>query len=91
MTKMGGFYFSKMRRPQTIGVVPQCGRCQTPGKKESPRKLFEGRSKNTVLNFFDFSKHDYNSAENTEFWARSNFNSFANLGLLMANDGALEP
>ena len=29
-------------------------------------------------------------AENTKFWVRSNFNSFANFGPLMTNDGALE-
>ena len=32
----------------------------------------------------------YNSAENTEFWASSNVNSFANFGPLMTNDGELE-
>ena len=33
----------------------------------------------------------YNSAKNTEFLARSVFNSSANFGPLMTNDGALKP
>ena len=32
----------------------------------------------------------YNSAGNTVFYARSNFNSFANFGPSMTNDGELE-
>ena len=38
----------------------------------------------------DFCKNDYNSAENTKFLSKSNFNSSTNVGPLMANDGALE-
>ena len=35
------------------------------------------------------NKNDYNSAKNTDFWARSNFNSLANFDPLITNDGAL--
>ena len=49
---------------------------------------------NTVSKNFDFRENGYtcmyNSAGNTNFWARLNVNSFADVGLLMTNDGALE-
>ena len=38
---------------------------------------------------FDFCENDYNSTGNSHFWAWSNFNIFANFGLLMTNNGAL--
>ena len=52
-----------------------------------------GREKiNAVSKNYDFCENGqlYNSAENTVFWARSNFNGFANFGPLMTNDGAFE-
>ena len=45
---------------------------------------------NAVSNIYDFCKNDYNSAENTEFLAKSNFNSSAIFCPLTRNDGALE-
>ena len=82
---------SKTRRPQTIRVFPQCGRCHTPREKGTTEKTLRGAEKiNTVSNYFDFCENDYNLAENTEFCARSNLNSFANFGPLMTNDGVLE-
>ena len=90
--KTGGFYSSKTRRPQTTEVFSQRGRCQTPGKKELLRKLFEGRRNkiNTISKMFNFCEYDYTLAVNTHFTELSNLNSFTNFVLLMTNDGLLE-
>ena len=48
------------------------------------------KNMNSVSKVFNFRKNDSNLAENTEFLARSIFNSSANFGLLMTNDGVLE-
>ena len=45
---------------------------------------------NTISKIFKFCKNDYNSAVNTHFRSWSNFNIFANFGLLRTNDGAFE-
>ena len=42
------------------------------------------------LKSFNYRKNDYNLAVNTNFWARSNFNSFANFDPLITSDGALK-
>ena len=63
------------------------------GIKFSARKLFEGgrkKKKNTVSKIFNVYENDYNLTGNTEFLARSIFNSSANFGPLVTNGGALE-
>ena len=60
------------------------------GYKIFNKKALQGEKINTVSKIVNFCKNNYNSAENTKFWARSNFNSFANVGPSMKNDGALE-
>ena len=49
-----------------------------------------GKEKNNVSIFFNFRENDNNSAENTKFLAKSNFDSSANFDLLMTSDGALD-
>ena len=93
--KIGRFYLTKTRRPQTIRFFQELCLLLTnavPVKKWA-RKLFERRRNkiNTISKIFDFHEYDYNSAVNTYFWAWSNFISFANFVPLITNDGALEP
>ena len=59
-------------------------------KKMSMKAPRGADKKNAVTKVFDFCKNDHNLAKNTEFLAKSNFNSSANFGPLMTNDGALE-
>ena len=73
--------------PQWVRTLPQPW-----DKKVSLRKLFDGRRINsyTARERFNVCQNDYHLAENVDFLARSNFNSSANFGQLMTNDGALE-
>ena len=75
-----------------IGFVWGNGTLPISREKESPRKLFKSVEKiNTVSIFSIFAKMTmYNSSGNTDFYAGSNFDSFANFGPLMTNNGALE-
>ena len=64
-------------------------------KKKSSRKLYlrgGGRKKKikTILKIFNFCKNDYNSAVDTHLSAWPNFTIFANVGLLMTNEGVLK-
>ena len=61
-------------------------------QKEISKKALQGvKTKiNTVLKIFDFRENDYDLAGNSNIWGWSNFNSFANFGPLMTNNGALE-
>ena len=79
-----------LRRPDLFYPVHTLS--QSWVKKVSLRKLFEGRRNNsyTARIFFNFRKSYYNLVVNTHFWVWSNFNSFASVGSLMTNDGALE-
>ena len=61
-------------------------------QKGFTEKALRGANKKYYLNFFNFCKNDYNSAKDTEFLAKSDFNinSSANFGPSMTNYGALE-
>ena len=90
---MGRFYFSGFRKARDVQIFSGAPvATNAVPEKSGARKIHEGRRKkiNSVSEIFDFRENDYNSAENTDFWARSNFNSFSNFGPLMTNDGALE-
>ena len=68
-----------------VGTLANCWE-----KEISKKALLETKKLYSVIKFFDFCKNNYILAINTHFWAWSNFNSFANFGSLMTNDGALE-
>ena len=53
-------------------------------------KAFQGAKKKSVSDIFNFCKNDYSLVENTNFFAKSKFNSSANVYPVMTNDGELE-
>ena len=80
-----------LRYPCSWVPAPVCTLLNFWNIKLSARKHFEGQRKTIYcLQKIIFCKNDYNSAENTKSFATSNFNSSANSGLLMTNNGALE-
>ena len=85
--------FLKDEKGQDDRAFSQWACYQTSGKKEITKKASQGFKKTNkycLKLFFNFHKNDYNSAENIEFLAKSNFNSSVNFGSLMTNDDALE-
>ena len=91
-TMWGDFISQASERPQTfrffqgLRLLPM----RSLKKVEQERSTRDGEKIKSVSKIFDFRENDYNSAENTDFWARSNFKSFRNFGPLMTNDGVLE-
>ena len=75
----GAILFLKDKKaPDDRSFFPPLRRLPNSREKESTRKLFEGRRKNLSQKLSIFAKMTmYSSAVNTNFWAWSNFNSFA--------------
>ena len=62
---------------------------EVPEKFEQESSMRDKEKVNDVSENLDFLENNHNLAGNTDFWARSNFNSFTNFAPSMTNNGAL--